>query len=218
MLSLWIPSFQLPVPPVLSTYEDNSLNAAISAIPDSNLYILFACVFYLFDMKVKKRLLPVLTASGEGASSWAGFRKGLRMIREAGDPNVIEEMWEDRLEEWIWLSDRTRSIRNYMYNYVWSKKKKCAAAYFEKLFTGGAINTQVSEGCHAELKQYANWKSLAGLFDSIHKLVARQHLFEIRKSRDESRTAELSTSTILNSSTVHSEKLLKIQDIYRTHA
>ena len=78
------------------------------------------------------------------------------MIREASDPNVIEEMWEDLLEEWIRLSDRTRSIRNYMYNYVWSKKKKCAVAYFEDLLTGGAISIQISEGCHAILKQYAN--------------------------------------------------------------
>ena len=42
---------------------------------------------------------------------------------------------------------------------------------------------------------------MVGLFDSIHKLVARQHVFEVREGRDESRPVELSTSTILNSST-----------------
>ena len=73
---------------------------------------------------MKKKVLPVLTASGKGSSSWAGFRKGLGIIREASDLKVLEENWEDLLEEWIPLSDRTRSVRNYMYNYVWCKKKK----------------------------------------------------------------------------------------------
>ena len=43
-------------------------------------------------MNVKKKVLPVLTASGKGSSSWAGFRKGLGMIREAIDPKVLEKM------------------------------------------------------------------------------------------------------------------------------
>ena len=73
-----------------------------------------------------------------------------------------------------------------MYNYAWSKKKEWATAYIEDLSTCGAMR-------HAVLKQHANIKSLIGLFDSIHKLVTRQHVFEIRKGRDESRPVELST-------------------------
>ena len=53
------------------------------------------------------------------------------MIRRAIDPKVLEEMWADLLEIKIPLSDRTRSIRNYVYNYVSTKKKKWSTAYFE---------------------------------------------------------------------------------------
>ena len=99
------------------------MNAAISTMSYSNPFTVLTCVFHLFDMNVKKKVLPVLAASGKGSSLWAGFRKDLGIIHEASDLKVLEENWEDLLEEWIPLSDRTRNVRNYMYNYVWCKKK-----------------------------------------------------------------------------------------------
>ena len=75
------------------------------------------------------------------------------MKREASDPKMLEKMWEILLEECIPFSDRTRIVRNYMYNYVRCKKKKWDTAYFEDLFSCGAMSTQRSEGWHAILKQ-----------------------------------------------------------------
>ena len=69
MLSFWISSFQVPVPPVLFTDGDIAMNAAISAMSYSNPCTVLTCVFHLFDMNVKKKVLPVLTASGKGSSS-----------------------------------------------------------------------------------------------------------------------------------------------------
>ena len=128
------------------------------------------------------------------------------MIREASEPKAPLEIWEDLSEEWMPLSETTKSIRNYLFNYVWCKKKKCATAYFEELLTCGAMSTQRSDGWHAVLKQYANLKSLVSLFDSILKLVARQHVFEVRKGLPPF------------SAPVHAEVLLKIQGTHRTHA
>ena len=75
------------------------MNAAISAMSYSNPYTVLTWVFHLFDISVKKKVLPVQTANGKGASSRAGLRKGTGIVRAASDPKVLEEMWEDLLEE-----------------------------------------------------------------------------------------------------------------------
>ena len=123
MLSFWISSLQVPVSPELFTDGHIVMNTTISAKFYSNHCIVYMR-FRLFDMKVKKKVFPLLFVSRKGASSWAGFRKGLGMIRKANDTKALQGMWEDLLAEWIPLSDRIRSIRNYMYNHVKSKKKK----------------------------------------------------------------------------------------------
>ena len=165
-------------------------------------------------MNMKKKVLPVLTASGRGASSWARLMKGVGMIREASDPKVLQEMWEDLLEEWIPSSDGTRSIRNYMHNYVWSQPKKWDTACFEDLLTCGAMNTQRSEGSRAALKKHANLKGFAGLFDSIHNFVARQYVSKLERVV----SSQVLPTCLLRSlpTSVHCRRLFKIQHVHRT--
>ena len=114
--------FQVPITPVLFTDRDIAMSAAILSMNHSYPFTVWTCVFHLFDMNVKKKVLPIMTANGKGTPSWAGFRKGVVMIREASDPKIFEKMWENLLQLWMPLSETTRTIRNYMYNYVWCEK------------------------------------------------------------------------------------------------
>ena len=77
-ISFWISSFQLPIQPELSTDRDIAMDAAICAMSYSNPSTVFSCIFHLFYINLKKKVLPVLTVSGKGASSLAGFKKGIR--------------------------------------------------------------------------------------------------------------------------------------------
>ena len=73
------------------TDGESAMNDAISAMSHSNPCTVLTCVFYLFDMNVKKKVLPVPTATKKGTCSYAGFRKSFGMISEASDPKVLEE-------------------------------------------------------------------------------------------------------------------------------
>ena len=59
MLSFRILLFQLPFPPVLFTDGDIAMNAAISAMSYSNPCTVLTCGFHLFELNLKKKVLPV---------------------------------------------------------------------------------------------------------------------------------------------------------------
>lgn len=91
-------------------------------------------------------------------------------------------------------------------------KSKCPAAFFEGLFNCGAISKQRSEEWHAILKQNANLRSLDVLLDSMHELIARQHVFESQMSRNESHITSVPSCSALRSSI-----LRKMIEIIGTH-
>ena len=147
-ISFWHRSFNQRFPPVIFTDGDSSMSAAIHALDYAVPCKVLACLFHFFDQKVKAKKLSILTFTGGGASSWAGFRKGLGQIREAATPEILKHMWDDLIDEWLPSSSRTAPARQYLMKYVWEKRKKWATTYFEDAFTFGAMNTQRSEGWH----------------------------------------------------------------------
>lgn len=150
-----------------------------------------------------------------GASSWSGFRRGLGILREAVDPKKLEILRNAHIDEWLPLSTSTVAVREYLQNYVWTKRTKWATCYFQDAFNCGAMRTQRSESWHAVLKQFSNLKSLIDLFGAIQKLLLGYHISEMPRAREEHGIQSFSNSLVLSSEPFHT---LLIRERYSSYA
>ena len=79
-LACWHNAFQRRLPNFILTDGDDSMYTTIASFPYSDNVHHPLCTFYLFDLNVKKKMMPILQAMDSGnGSQWAPFRKGLSM-------------------------------------------------------------------------------------------------------------------------------------------
>eukprot|EP00171_Calliarthron_tuberculosum_P005332 IDg5332t1 len=100
VLRSWKIAFGSDIPKVVFTDGDEAMYAALHSLSDYDHRQHLICIFHLFDLNVKKKIQPIL-ASTSGVSSWALFRKGLTMRREAPNVTILEKRWNDLLDEWL---------------------------------------------------------------------------------------------------------------------
>ncbi len=177
LLVAWHEAFSVRLPAVIFTDGDEAMWAAISSVPYSADIKHLICTFHLFDMNVKKRVQPVLTST-PGGNSWAGFRKGLSICREAGSEEELDRLWSSLLRNWVPESPSNESVRRYLNDHVWSKRRQWAVAFFQNSFTIGAASTQRSESWNCAIKAFSDTRSLVSLFKSLQCLTERQEMKE----------------------------------------
>ena len=106
-----------------------TLLSHLSLTSDSVHHLL--CMFHLFYVSLKKKLIPILQAMGFGnGSQWALFRKGLSMCREAASKCQFDEFWATLLMEWIPMNRHGNKARKYLHQYVYATRRQWKTSFF----------------------------------------------------------------------------------------
>ena len=180
VLSCWHNAFLCQLPHVIFTDGDDSMHAAISSIPYSNDIHHLLCTFHLFDLNVKKKVMPILQATSQGnGSQWELFRKGLSMCREAGSISQFESIWNNLIKEWIPTSRQGNQVRKYLHSYVYATRQQWATCFFPTAFTVGHSTTQRSESWNNLIKLGSKGCDMSQLAEHIQFLCEEQRQFEI---------------------------------------
>lgn len=183
LISHWHKAFNMKLPKVIFSDGDEGISGSLLSLDYEVRHLL--CTFHIFDLNVKSKVLPVLSATS-GASSWALFRQSLSTCQTATSEEIFQELWNYLISEWFPSSPVNDAARSYLQQNIWPKRHQWCVAFFSDTFTMGSSTTQRVESWNNLLKCFSDSSSLAFLEEAIFMLFQKQG-DEERKSMSKSR-------------------------------
>ena len=134
----------------------------------------------MFDQNLKTRVQDCLVCSSDRKGEsvewkvlWFSFRKGFSMVQDAATEPECERLFSELINEFLpdvpvtngreGKPSKVQRAREYIMEYVWSRREQWASCYFEGLFIFGATTTQQSDSwnsCMKAVSSYSNMRDM----------------------------------------------------------